>query len=259
MTDDLLYEVRGDIGHVLVNRPGARNAFTYAMYDRLAEICREVNDDQRVKALILSGAGGKAFAAGTDIAQFRALVTPQDSLDYEARMERVLEAIETLRVPSIAAVAGACTGGGCLIAVACDLRIATADARFGFPVARTLGNCLSAANLARLVALVGAGRVAEMVFTARLATGAEAQAIGLVGDVVADAAALEARAGELARLVAGHAPLTLRATREGLRRLRPKLAPGADEDLILSCYMSGDFREGMEAFLAKRPPAWRGE
>jgi enoyl-CoA hydratase len=168
----------------------------------------------------------------------------------------VLGALERCTVPVIAAVSGACTGGGAGIAAACDLRLAAANARFGFPIARTLGNCLSMANLARLSALIGPGRVTEMIFTARLLGAEEALSVGLVSEVVADHAALMTRAEALARLVAGNAPLTLRATKEALRRLREQLPP--DEDLIRMCYTSDDFREGMEAFLAKRAPVWKG-
>ena len=253
MTEELLYELRGAIGHVTLNRPLARNALTFAMYERLAEIAANPNG---ARALIITGAGDKAFAAGTDIAQFRAFATADDAIAYEARLDRVLGALERCPVPTIAAIAGACTGGGAGIAAACDLRIAAANARFGFPIARTLGNCLSMANIARLSALIGPGRVAEMIFTARLLSAAEAQATGLVSEVLADATALAVRAHELALLVASHAPLTLRATKEALRRLRDNLPP--DEDLIRLCYTSADFREGMEAFLGKRPPVWQG-
>lgn len=255
---DILYEVRAGIAFVTFNRPQARNALTFAMYERLAEICAIANDDRAVKAMLLTGAGDKAFAAGTDISQFRAFDKPQDALDYEARIDRVLGALERCRVPTIAAIQGACTGGGAGIAVCCDLRIAASNARFGFPVARTLGNCLSTGNYARLVALIGPARVKDMIFRARLIEAPEALAIGLVGEVLEDPAALLPRAEELARLVAGHAPLTLQATKEALLRLRPALPPGAGDDLILMCYMSEDFREGMEAFLGKRAPVWKG-
>ncbi len=255
---DLLYEVRDGIAHVTFNRPQARNALTFAMYERLAEVCALANEDRSIRAMLLTGAGDKAFAAGTDISQFRAFDKPQDALDYEARIDRVLGALERCRVPTIAAIQGACTGGGAGIAVCCDLRIAAGNARFGFPVARTLGNCLSSGNYARLAALLGPARVKDMIFRARLIEAPEALAIGLVGEVVADPAALMPRALELTRLVAGHAPLTLQATKEALLRLRPALPAGAGDDLILMCYMSQDFREGMEAFLGKRAPRWTG-
>lgn len=253
MSDELLYEVRDGIGHVVLNRPQARNALTFPMYERLAEIAA---DPGQARALVLTGAGEKAFAAGTDISQFRAFQGAEDAIAYEDKLERVIGILERCRVPTIAAVAGACTGGGAGIAAACDLRIAAANARFGFPIARTLGNCLSMANIARLAALIGPARVIEMIFTARLLDAEEARAAGLVSEVLPDPAALAARAEELARLVAGNAPLTLRATKEALRRLRDSLPP--DEDLIRLCYTSADFREGMEAFLTKRPPVWQG-
>lgn len=257
--DELLYEVRDGIGRVTFNRPAARNALTFAMYERLAEICAEAGQRGDLRALVLTGAGDKAFAAGTDIGQFRVFKGPEDAIEYEARLDRMLDTLERCPVPTIAAIAGACTGGGAGIAAACDLRIAAANARFGFPIARILGNCLSMANYARLAALIGPARVTDIVFTARLVEAEEARSIGLVSEVLADAAALADRADVLARLVASHAPLTLRATKEALRRLRTRGATGADDhDLIVSCYTSADFREGMEAFLAKRPPVWRG-
>jgi enoyl-CoA hydratase len=253
MTDELLYDQRNGIGHITLNRPQARNALTFPMYERLAEIAAAPGD---VRALIIIGSGEKAFAAGTDINQFRAFTGADDAIAYEARIDRVLGAIERCPVPTIAAIASACTGGGAAIAAACDLRIAAANARFGFPIARTLGNCLSISNIARLSALVGPARVTEMIFTARLFSADEALSIGLVTEMLPDHAALQVRAAELATTLAGHAPLTMRATREALRRFRDNLPP--DEDLIRLCYTSQDFKEGMDAFLTKRTPVWRG-
>lgn len=260
-TEDLLYEVRDGIARVTFNRPQARNAMLFGMYERLSEICAEVEADRGIRALILTGAGERAFAAGTDISQFRAFKTSEDALAYEARIDRVLGALERVRVPTIAAIAGACTGGGAAMAACCDLRIAAGNMRFGFPIARTLGNCLSVSNYARLAALIGPARVKDMVFTARLIEAEEARAIGLVSEILPDAAALAVRAEELARLVASHAPLTLHATKEALRRIRERsLGPGeTDNDLLLMCYMSADFREGMAAFLGKRAPVWQGK
>lgn len=259
-SEDILFEVRDGIGFVTFNRPQARNAFTFAMYERLAEICATVDADQTraIKALVLTGAGSKAFGAGTDISQFRALQTPEDALGYESRIDRVLGTLERCRVPTIAAVAGVCTGGGAAIATRCDLRIGALNARFGFPIARTLGNCLSLGNYARLAALIGPARVKDIVFTARLVEAREALAIGLLTEVVEDSDRLMRRAEEVARIVASHAPLTLQATKEAMRRLIPEFAQDDDRDLILTCYMSEDFHEGMDAFLNKRPPRWKG-
>ncbi len=258
--DELLYEVRDDIGWITFNRPAARNALTFAMYERLGEICTEQTSAPTLRALVLSGAGEKAFAAGTDIGQFRAFTGPEDAIAYEARLGHVTDIIERCPIPMIAALSGACTGGGAGIAACCDIRIAAANLRFGFPIARTLGNCLSLANLARLSALIGAARVKEIIFTARLIEADEAKSAGLISEILPDHAALMARATELARAIADNAPLTLRATKESLRRLRGGADPesDADRDLILMCYLSHDFREGMEAFLGKRPPVWRG-
>jgi enoyl-CoA hydratase len=254
MSEDLLYEVKDSIGVVTFNRPDSRNALTFAMYERLREVCSAVPGDGSIRALVLRGAGGRAFAAGTDMSQFRAFETEEDAYAYEERIDAVLTAVERCPVPTVAAITGACTGGGASIAACCDIRIATPALKFGIPIARTLGNCLSIANLARLSALMGAARVKEIILTARLIGAEEAQAIGLVAEVAEDA---EARAMELARTLAGHAPLTMRATKEGLRRLGAANRPD-DRDLVAMCYMSADFREGMEAFLSKRQPRWSG-
>ena len=256
MSDPILYKISGAVGSMTINRPEARNALTFEMYDRIAEICAAPSPDGRVKVLVISGAGDRAFAAGTDISQFRDFRKREDALAYEERIEKALRAIETSPVATIAAISGACTGGGASIAIACDLRVATQDSVFGFPVARTLGNCLSISNCARLVSMVGAGRVMDMVLTARLLDAGTAEAAGLISEVVPDHPALIARVDELSETVAQHAPLTIRATKEALRRLREGRRD--DEDLITMCYMSEDFREGLEAFLAKRKPSWRG-
>ena len=254
--DELLYELRDGVAYLTFNRPQARNALTFAMYDRLAEICEQADRDRSIHAMLLTGAGDKAFAAGTDISQFRAFDKEQDALDYEARIDRVLGALERCRVPTIAAIQGACTGGGAGIAACCDLRIATRSLRYGFPVAKTLGNCLSMNNYARLTALLGPARVKDMIFRARLIEADEALAMGLVSELVEDGAALARRAEELVREVASLAPLTLQATKEAIYRLRT--TPEEGSDLVLMCYMSADFREGMEAFLHKRKPVWKG-
>ena len=256
--EELLYELRDGVAYLSFNRPQARNALTFAMYERLAEICNNANNDRAIRAILLTGAGDKAFAAGTDISQFRAFDKEADALAYEERIDRVMNAIERCRVPTIAAIHGACTGGGASIAACCDLRIASRTMKYGFPVARTLGNCLSLASYNRLVYLVGPALVKDIVFQARLIEADEALAKGLVNELCEDQPALLKRGEELARLVAGMAPLTLQATKEALLRLRPKIAHGDGNDLVLMCYMSQDFREGMEAFLNKRKPAWQG-
>lgn len=256
-TEDLLWHEDNGIGIITLNRPQARNALTFAMYQRLREICEGVDPDGPLRAIVITGAGDKAFAAGTDIAAFRDFREPQEALDYEARIDKVLGALDAVPVPTIAAISGACTGGGAAIAATCDLRIAASDMRFGFPIARTLGNCLSNASLARLSVILGAHRVKEIIFTSRLIEAREALALGLVSELTDDKESVYVRALQMAEMLKGHAPLTMRATKEALRRLRVG-EDGNDKDLIVQCYMSEDFREGMEAFLTKRKPHWKG-
>jgi len=257
-SQELLYEVDGGVGLVTFNRPQAHNALTFDMYDRLGEICAGIAEDGSVRALILTGAGGRAFAAGTDISLFRDFRTAEQGLAYEARMEAMFDRLERCPVPTIAAISGICTGGAAVIAAACDLRLATRTLKYGFPIARTLANCLSAANIARVALLTGVGRALDMLITTRLIEAEEALAIGLVGELHDSPEALMARARALAAQIATQAPLTMRAGKEVVRRLRERLAGIDDRDLIALCYGSADFQEGLDAFLAKRPPRFQG-
>src|SRR5258708_37250665 len=141
-TEDLIYLVEAGIARLTFNRPQARNALTFAMYEQMAAICETVNADRSIKAMILTGTGDKAFASGTDISQFRAFKTSQDALEYEARIDRVLGALEQVRVPTIAAIAGACTGGGAGDPGCCGIRSGNRAAPIGCPVAVTLGHFL---------------------------------------------------------------------------------------------------------------------
>jgi enoyl-CoA hydratase len=260
LADELIFERKGAIAWITFNRPQARNALTWNMYDRLEQACHDVNADRALRAVVLTGAGGQAFVAGTDIGQFRAFKTEQDALDYEARGNVVMRTLESIRVPTIAAIAGPCTGAGAAIAACCDLRIGPPSARFGFPIARTLGNCLSMANYTRAAALIGFARLKDLIMRARLIDAGEVLACGLLSEITQDEASLPARAQSLAEEVASLAPLTLWATKEALRRVRDTMMPeGGDSDLIIKCYTSRDFKEGVEAFLAKRKPNWMGE
>ena len=258
MTEELLYDKRGDVAWVTFNRPQARNALTFAMYQGLAEICGRLGKTREAKVIVITGAGDRAFAAGTDIAQFKDFKSGEDGIGYERKMDATLEIIERCPVPTIAAVAGFCTGGGLAIAGACDFRLAAANAQFGVPIARTLGNCLSMGNYARLTALVGPQRVKEMLLLAKMVDAASALQAGLVMEVVTDGPALQARAQQIAETLAGHAPITLQTTKEAMRRLQAKIADENIDDLIRRTYGSADFREGMSAFLEKRPPKWTG-
>ncbi len=239
------YERRGTAAWVTFDRPEAHNAMTYEMYEALFEGCERADADDEVRALVLRGAGGKAFVAGTDIRQFLDFASGEDGVAYEARIERVVGRLETVGKPTIALVDGFAMGSGLVLSAACDLRICTPAAKFGLPIARTVGNCLSMENYARLVAVVGEARLKDIVFTARAVEAREALAIGLATEVVDDA---EARVEELCALIAGHAAVTLRVTKEALRRLRP-VAEG--DDLVREAYASEEFRRRVEAFLKR--------
>jgi enoyl-CoA hydratase/carnithine racemase len=242
---------------VTVNRPEARNAMTFSMYEGLHNLCDRLDADPAVRVVILRGAGDKAFVSGTDIRQFQAFKTKEDALTYEARISRVLNRLAALRKPTIAMIQGDAVGGGMFMSLACDLRLAAEHARFGAPIARTLGNFAAPTSLALMVATVGPVRAREMVLTARLINAPEAKTIGLV-DEVHPLAALEPRARELAGTISAHAPLTMAAVKEAVRRYIAGVAPRDLEDLILSCYLSQDFHEGVSAFLEKRKPDWQG-
>ncbi|PXY30088.1 enoyl-CoA hydratase [Prauserella sp. PE36] len=256
MTDQVLTEFRGPVAVATFNRPEARNAMTWEMYDALVEFCERVDADEDARVAVLRGAGGKAFVAGTDIAQFREFRGADDGLAYENRIEGVLSRLERVRVPTIAAIDGYATGGGLSIAAACDLRIATPKAKFGLPIARTVGNCLSMGSYARLAQLVGATRAIHLVYTAGFVGAQDAERAGLVSELVAESE-LDDRVTALCEQLATQAPLTMLAAKIALRRLREHALPPGD-DLIAMCYGSEDFQEGVAAFTEKRTPQWRG-
>jgi enoyl-CoA hydratase/carnithine racemase len=255
-TDQLHFERRGAVASITFNRPEARNAMTWEMYDALYQCCEEVDADENVRVLVLRGAGGKAFVAGTDIKQFLEFESGEDGVVYERRMERILGRLERVSKPTVAVIDGYAIGGGLAIAAVSDLRVCTPEAKFGMPIARTLGNCLSVENYARLVALLGPARTKALVFTARMFSAEEALAAGLATEVV-ERKELEGRVEELCAELASHAPITLRVTKEVVRRLTLARLPDAD-DLVIETYGSADFREGVEAFVEKRRPRWQG-
>ena len=248
----------GPIVTLTFNRPEARNAMTWNMYERLYQTCEEVDADDSIRLLVLRGAGGKAFVAGTDISQFTAFKTAEDGIKYERDGDRRSGRLARVKKPVIAQIQGYAVGGGFGIAAAADLRIATPDARFGAPIARTLGNCLSMEAYARYMDLLGPSRLKELIFTARLMSAEEARAAGFVHEIV-PADHIEARVQELAETVAGHAPITLWVTKEAIRRLQAARPIPNGADLITTTYASADFHEGVGSFLEKRKPNWTGK
>ncbi len=251
----------GSIATVTFNRPEARNALTWTMYAALEEACEVVDRDDTIKVLILQGAGDKAFVSGTDISQFTSFEEDSDAIEYERKLERLISRLETVNKPVIAAVQGVAVGAGAALALVSDLRYCTPESRIGFPIARTLGNCLSVAIHSRIVDAIGPARTKELMFRARLVGAQEALQLGLVNEIF-ETDQLSHRVRQIAEEISQNAPLTLQVTKEAVRRLQHhRRAVGEDilgEDLIVRAYMSEDFREGVAAFLAKRLPHFRG-
>ena len=255
-SSNLAWDINESVGVVTFNRPEARNALTWEMYDALVAACDAAESNGHVRVLIIRGAGG-AFAAGTDISQFRDFADGEAGVAYERRLDAVVDRIERLRLPTIAAVDGAAVGGGCAIAMACDLRICSERARFGVPVSRTLGNCLSMANTARMVDLVGVAVTKELLLTGRLIDANEAYQRGLATSVV-PVDRLERETHKMAAELSTRASSTITATKLMLLRLRDQRRPPAAsaDDILRACYGSRDFKEGVAAFLEGRKPRW---
>jgi enoyl-CoA hydratase/carnithine racemase len=253
---DLLVERDGPVLRVTFNRPKAHNALTFPMYQGLFDVCESADADPDIRMLVLRGAGGKAFVSGTDIRQFAGF-NGATGVEYEARITRVVRRLEDTEVPTVAAIEGYCLGGGLALAAACDLRVATESARFGVPVARTLGNCLSMDTYALLVSQLGPARTLDLLLRARQLTAAEAHAAGFVAELVGAERPLEEALAEVVDAVLGHAPLTIWATKRAVARLRRHGLPDGD-DLVRRVYDSADFAAGVRLFGSGQRPPWTG-
>ena len=257
MSDGTVHlSIRAGVASVVFDRPAARNAMTWAMYERLNQICEQLTSDTSVRVVTFRGAGGQAFVAGTDIEQFTTFGSGEDGVAYEKQIDQCIARLESLPMPTVAVIEGWTIGGGLAIATACDFRIASTSSRFGVPIAKTLGNCLSVANLARLSAVFGIPRLKRMLMLAEVLTADEALACGFLLQLV-EPGEIDVNLDKLCERLAALAPLTQSVSKEGLLRLVSHDLQ-ADEDLIRLCYGSDDFREGVSAFVAKRIPTWKG-
>jgi enoyl-CoA hydratase/carnithine racemase len=255
VSDQVLFEVRDGVAHVTFNRPEAKNALTAQMYEDLCRICDAVDADESVRAMVLTGAEG-TFVAGADIAEFRSFTNGDDGIAYEKRQLANIDRLARVTVPTIAAVQGFAVGGGMSIASVSDIRICTPDAKFGYPTARTIGNCLEVHGYALLVALVGESRAKDMLIRARLMSAEDALTAGYVSEIVPEEQ-LSGRVDDIVKRLLANAPLTMWAARESIRRLRDANLPSTD-DIIRRVYGSKDFHEGVRAFTEKRKPRWVG-
>lgn len=255
MSDDLLIDRdRPGVVEVTFNRPERRNAFTKAMYGEMRDLWAELAEDRSVGVVVLKGAGGQAFAAGNEISDF----LEADAVAYETWIREMLDGLFNLPQVTIAAIDGVCVGGGLAVATNCDLRVATASSRFGYPIARTLGNALSSPVLYRCAAVFGESVTREMLLASRLVPAERALAVGALVDVVADAAALDEAVAGLVDGIAKASRVTLQVTKQQLRARAAitEHAPEGEEQLLREVYGGPDFAEGVRAFLAKEKPAF---
>ncbi|MGV0742234.1 enoyl-CoA hydratase-related protein [Mycolicibacterium sp. XJ870] len=255
----LLTERDGAVLSVTFNRPERLNAATPEMEEAMVRACELANSDESIRVVTFSGATGTrpSFMAGADMGTFSALDAAEDVRELEEHAEHTLAAVEGLRVPAVAVLDGPVIGQGALIASCCDILLAGPDVRFGFPIARTVGNCLSIQNLTRMTDLVGVPATKTMLMRAKLLNSTELAQTGALSSPVAQS---HDDLRELVRTVsqemAGLAPLTLSNTKRSFARMRE---PGAtNDDLVVQCYLSQDAREATAAFLEKRPARWLG-
>lgn len=251
----VLLERTGAIAQITLSRPSSLNALTWAMYEQIETHLKSIASDDSIRVVVMRGAG-KAFAAGTDIAQFHGY-SGQDGIVYESKMEAIIEGLYNFTKPTIAAVHGYAIGAGIVLSSVCDLRFATPAARFGAPIARTLGNALSIKNYQHIAEAFGEMRAKEMLLTARLFSAEEALHCGFLTAIIEEER-LYAHVMEVAQQISTLAPLTIWASKEAHRRLHAQSSSVPFNDVIARVYGSQDFAEGVQAHLDKRKPQWRG-
>lgn len=258
MNDPILLQRDGAVATVTLNNPEKLNALSFAMWMRLGEVMRELDADDKLRCIVLRGAGDKAFAAGADISEFEtARKNAKVAKDYGAKIEGTMRAVAECRHPTLAMIHGACVGGGLEIASQCDLRVCGASSRFGIPINK-LGLVVGYGEMAALIDLVGRATALEILLEGRVFGAAEAKEKGLVNRVVADDQ-VEAEALAAAARIAAGAPLVARWHKKFARRLAdPRPLTEAERDEGYACFDTEDYRTGFSAFLAKAKPEFKG-
>ncbi len=244
------------VATITLSRPAALNALTWAMYQQLEAHIDILAQDEQIRVVIIRGAS-KAFAAGTDIAQFQNFDGPA-GVHYEQRVETIVEKVYTFPKPVIVAIDGYAVGAGLILSAVCDLRYATPTSRFGVPMARTLGNALSSKNYQHLSDAFGTMRTKEMLFTARLLSAEEVLQRGFLTAII-DEEQIFTHVFEVARQISLLAPLTIWATKAADRHIHNAEEGVSFNDVLERVYGSRDFAEGIQAYREKRKPQWSGK
>lgn len=259
-TEKILAEVDGGIGWLTFNNPARRNAMSLEMWQGVGDALEAFQDDPVVRVVVMKGAGGKAFVSGADISEFdQHRASAEQKKEYGAITARGNRWLRRLDKPLIAMIQGFCIGGGLNLALTADVRIATPASHFGIPAAR-LGLGYDYGGIATLARLVGPSVARDILFSARFLPAEEALRVGLINRIVAEDA-LEAEVRAYAGLIAGNAPLTIRAAKAALREWERDPADrdlGRVEALVNACFDSDDYKEGRRAFAEKRKPEFRG-
>lgn len=259
-TEKILAHKQGGVGWLTFNQPEKRNALSLAMWDAIAMTAEDFAADPAVRVVVMKGAGGKAFVSGADISEFEKVRNDAAAEDeYNRRTSTAGEKLAALEKPLIAMIQGFCIGGGMGMALRADLRVASADSRFGIPAAR-LGVSYSQKAVERLVALVGPAKAKEVLFLGRHYSAADALAMGLVNQVV-EPQELEATVMGMASEIARNAPLSIRASKATIDQVAGDPAKRDRKVLDVldrACFDSADYAEGRRAFMEKRPPVFTG-